>query len=432
MGAARSRVALVVLAAAMVFAAACSNESDDDSASGGTQSSTANAGGNHFADLEHMNEPNPCVADPGVTDSDIKIGVIAVESGPQATSFAPAVEGIKARIDKANQEGELGKRKVTLVERDDTADQTRNTEVARDLVEQEKVFGIIEVTSASGGSAAYLNEHEIPVAGWHVGVPAWAKYPNMFTFRQGTADDPEHEYTTRNADLMTKEGVTKVALIGGQNQSSSLFIDRVKRSMEQLGHPDVVYENVSIPTEQRDFTAEVQAIKSSGADGIVTGMDLLQNAGISDALAKAGVPMKAIVFPGGYDPRVLQLPGMEGAIFGLEFYPFEEHETAFEEFDKWAPDSTVRGQVPFIGWLSAEILLRGLKEAGDGCPTRAAFINNLRLVKNYDGDGAFDPVDLAKNFGDEFPCVYYVKVENGAFVPQFDGKAFCGKPIALK
>jgi ABC-type branched-subunit amino acid transport system substrate-binding protein len=299
-------------------------------------------------------------------------------------------------------------------------------------VEQEKVFGVVEVTSASAGSAQYLNEQKIPVAGWHVGVPAWSKYPNMFTFRQGTADDPEHEYTTRNADLMTKEGVTKVALMGGQNQSSALFIDRVKRSMEQLGHPDVVYENVAIPAEQRDFTAEVQAIKSSGADGLVTGMDLLQNAGISDALAKAGVHMNAIVFPGGYDPRVLQLPGMEGAMFGLEFYPFEEHKAAFEEFDKWAPDSTVRGQVPFIGWLSGEILMRGLTEAGKNCPTRAAFINNLRLVKDYDGNGAFDPVDLAKNFGDEFPCAYYVKVEKAAFVPQFDGKAFCGKPIALK
>jgi ABC-type branched-subunit amino acid transport system substrate-binding protein len=248
MGSARSRVAVVVLAVAMLFVAACGNDNGDDSANGSSQSTAAGGGGgNQFADLTHMNEPNPCVDDPGVTDSDIKIGVIAVESGAQATSFASAVDGIKARVDKANQEGELGNRKITLVERDDTGDQTRNTEVARDLVEQEKVFGIVEVTSASSGSAQYLNEKKIPVAGWHVGVPAWSKYPNMFTFRQGTADDPEHEYTTRNADLMTKEGVTKVALMGAQNQSSALFIDRVKRSMEQLGHPDVSTRTCRFP-----------------------------------------------------------------------------------------------------------------------------------------------------------------------------------------
>ena len=90
--------------------------------------------------------------------------------------------------------------------RDDTADQTRNAEVARDLVEQEKVFGIIETRSTSNGSAKYLNEQAIPVVGWHVGVPAWSMYPNMFTFRQGTADEPENEYTTRNAELLDELG----------------------------------------------------------------------------------------------------------------------------------------------------------------------------------------------------------------------------------
>jgi branched-chain amino acid transport system substrate-binding protein len=430
----RLRVAVALIAALAFAGAACGNEGDDDNAGESTQTGAPAGGGdgNQFADLKHVDEPNPCVNDPGVTDSDIKVGVIAVESGPQATSFGSAVDGIKARIDKANQESELGKRKITLVERDDTGDQTRNTEVARDLVEQEKVFGIIEVTSVSGGSAPYLNEQKIPVTGWHVGVPAWATYPNMFAFRQGTADDPENEYTTRNAELLDDQGATKLALMGGGNQSSALFIDRVKRSVEQAGKIDVVYENVAVPPEQRDFTAEVQAIKNSGADAAVTGMDLLQNAALSDALAKAGITMKVIVFPGGYDPRVLSVPGIEGATFGLEFYPFELHKPAFQEFDKWAPDSTTRGQVPFIGWLSGEIFVRGLEEAGTNCPTRAAFIDNLRLVKDYDGNGAFDPVNLTENFGNEFPCAYYVKVEGGAFVPQYDGKAFCGDPIELK
>ena len=119
-------------------------------------------------------------------------------------------------------------------------------------------------------------------------------------------------------------------------------------------------------------------------------------------------------------------------MFGVEFFPFELEKPAFKEFDKWAPTEVVRGQVPFVGWLSAEMFIEGLKEAGLGCPTREAFIANLRLVDDYDGGGAFDPVDLSEGFGEEFPCVYYVKVEDGAFVPQFDGEAFCGEPITLE
>ena len=179
-------------------------------------------------------------------------------------------------------------RKITLVVRDDAADQTRNAEGARDLVERQKVFGIIEDTSKSNGSAKYLNEQGVPVAGWHVGVAAWSIYPNMFTFRQGTADQPEKEYTTRNAKLLDRLGVTKVALIGGGNQSSASFLERIKKSVQQAGSSDVVYENVAVPPERRDFTAEVQAIKDSGANGIVTGMDLLQNTALSESLSKAG------------------------------------------------------------------------------------------------------------------------------------------------
>ena len=80
----------------------------------------------------------------GSATREIKVGVIGIESGPFAQSFGAAVDGIKARVDKANEEGELGDRTITLVTRDDTGDQTRNGEVARDLVEQENVFGIIE------------------------------------------------------------------------------------------------------------------------------------------------------------------------------------------------------------------------------------------------------------------------------------------------
>jgi hypothetical protein len=63
------------------------------------------------------------------------------------------------------------------------------------------------------------------------------------------------------------------------------------------------------------------------------------------------------------------------------------------------------------------------------CPTRKAFIANLRLVDDYTADGAFDSVDLSKIFGKIFPCTYYVKVVDGAFVPQFGGKRVCARAV---
>jgi branched-chain amino acid transport system substrate-binding protein len=162
-----NRSIAAVAALIVLLAGACSNSSktstnspSPSTAAGGT----AGASG-PFANLAHIDAPNPCVLDPGVTATDIKIGVIAPLTGPQAASFSDAVTGLKARVDKANSTSEAGARKITLVVRDDAADQTKNLQQVRDLVENAKVWAIVEVTSASGGGAAYLQQHGVPVTG---------------------------------------------------------------------------------------------------------------------------------------------------------------------------------------------------------------------------------------------------------------------------
>lgn len=418
---------IAAVAAVLALAGACSNSSKSSPSQPTTPGSTVPGG--PFAGLVHIDAPNPCVLDPGVSASQIKIGVVAPLTGPQAASFSDAVNGVKARIDRANSSREAGSRKITLVVRDDAADQTKNLQQVRDLVENAKVWAIIEVSSASGGGAAYLQQHGIPVTGWHVGVPAWSIDANMFTFRTPTAADPAHVYNDRTATIMKNAGVTKVALVGGGNAQSVDFLTRSKQAFKAVGGMTVVYDNENVPAGTSEFTAESQRIKDSGANGVITGMDFIPNTSLSAQLAKDNVTLKVLEFPGGYDSRVLALPGMEGAFFGLEFKPFESNPPAYAAFNAAMPKDAVRNQVSYIGWLSGEITMQGIKDAGVSCPTRKAFIANLRLEHAYTGGGAFDPVDLEKGFGNEFACAYYVKVINKQFVPQFGGKQQCGKPI---
>ena len=98
-------------------------------------------------------------------------------------------------------------------------------------------------------------------------------------------------------------------------------------------------------------------------------------------------------------------------------------------FNAALPRGARRNQMSYTGWLSAEMMIQGIKDAGTSCPTRKAFINNLRLEHAYTGGGAFDPVDLAAGFGQEFACAYYVKIINRQFVPQFGAQQQCGRPI---
>ena len=100
------------------------------------------------------------------------------------------------------------------------------------------------------------------------------------------------------------------------------------------------------------------------------------------------------------------------------------------EYKKWmaqeAPNAQL-GQTTMVGWISGETMIEGLKAAGLSCPTRKAFINNLRLVKGYTADGFFPPMNFADVYNRPFFCAYYIQVVNKQFVPQFGGKQFCGK-----
>lgn len=431
----RVRLLALVLAAVAVLGASCSNDSGTTSTKspGGTDDKGGVASG-PFADLKKIAAPQPCVLDTGVTDAEIKVGTLLPQSGPEAIQFASGLAGIKARFEQANQEGELGSHKLVLKEVDDAGDVARNGEGARQLAESDKVFGVIEMSTKADGSAQYLDDKGVPVTGWHLGVPAWAKHANMFSFRLPAAADPSAEYTDRYVRLVEKLGGTKVALVGGGNESSVVYMNRVDKAFGKVKSPaSVVYKTTDVPLNSTEFTAVIQRIKESGADVLITGMSLLQNTALNDQLHKAGVDMRTLVFPGGYDPRVVKLPGIEGATFGLEFKPLELQKTldtkSYRDFYKYLPADEIHGQVVYVGWLAANLFIEGLKQAGVACPTRKAFIANLRLLKGYTADGAFDPVDFSADYGHEFQCTYYVKVENAEFKPLFDGKTFCGKPV---
>jgi branched-chain amino acid transport system substrate-binding protein len=420
----RGSLRRLLIASACAFAlvaTACENDPETESGA------PSDEGSAQFDDLEPVAAPDPCENDPGVTDDTITVGGLMPKTGESAQSFSRAEDGIRARFELANQMDELDGRELELVVADDVGDTAQNLTAAERLVEQDDVFGIIEVSASADGSAQYLFDNDIPVTGWHVGQPVWGEYPNMFSFN---GIDPDNQQTTRNALVLNMLGATKVAVVGGGNPASVRFVEGIAESIDADPDLDIVYQTVDVPLGSTDFTGEVQRIIDSDADALYTGMDFLSNAALSEQLKQAGADDLITIFPGGYDPAALAAggEGFEGAYFGLEFVPFEIDTPGFRAFERAMGDRPI-GQVPMTGWLSADIFIEGLKAAGVECPTREAFITNLRLEEDYTADELLLPIDFSEQFGNQFLCVYYVQVQGDEFVPQFDGEPVCGEPF---
>ena len=343
------------------------------------------------------------------------------------------LEGIKARILKANEEGELGDRQITLVNEDDGADPAKNLSAAQKLVEEEDSFAIIAGSVAGDASGQYLNQEGVPVVGWQTGLPVFGTYKNYFGMQNSQTKDRDTNFTTLQADALKALGAKKIALIGYQTANAAAFIRDLGEAVKKTKGLELVYDTSDVAPGTNEFGSYAQAIKDSGADALYTGLDLVPNTQLVSACCSrpcADIPVR--VFPGGYDSRVLGIPGIDGAYFGLEWKPFEQMKVdgapGYVDFSKWLKQSNPtapENQITGAGWLAGNAMIEGLKAAGVVCPTRKAFINNLRKKKGYTADGWFAPVDFTEVFGHPIRCYYYVQVDAAAktFEPQFDGDA---------
>ncbi len=416
----------------LVSAAAAGTTSDS---SGNVEHFVGNPNASkQFANLKKIKAPKPCKDDTGISDSEIKVGTIVPTSGPYALFYSNTLDGIQARVDMANETGELGDRKITLTNVDDGGETSRNVTAAQQLAEQDNVFGIITETPAGDASGKYLNQQGVPVVGWQLGLPVYGTYTNYFGMQNANAKEIATTYTTRNADVVKALGGTKLAAVATNTANGKVFIDQLTNATKLTKGLKSVYRNTDIPPGTSDFGAIAQEIKDSGADSLYTALDSAGNSGLMAALKQAGVTLKPVIFPGGYDPRVVNLPTYADVYFGIEWKPFEITPSwkGLDDFKEWMAKTSPKaplGQITSAGWLSANTFIEGIKAAGMSCPTREAFINNLRMEKGYTADGFFSdiPIDFSEVYNQAFDCVYYVHVENGGFVPQFEGKPLCGK-----
>ena len=103
-------------------------------------------------------------ADPGVTAQEIKFGYISPETGAAASISKNGIKGFEARIKAQNAKGGCDGRKITYVTRDD-ASGAGNLTAAKDLVENEDVFAVVNQSPFAFLTFRYLLENGVPMVG---------------------------------------------------------------------------------------------------------------------------------------------------------------------------------------------------------------------------------------------------------------------------
>ena len=369
-------------------------------------------------------------SDVGVTPTTIKIGYITSQTGIAASTFKGGDQGALARIKLQNAQGGVDGRKLELVARDDGAGNTKTQ--AQDLVENEKVFGVIPFTAFLAGDAAvYLNQQGVPVTGLEFDGPEWGQSPNSNMFTYGpplyTPFDGNYYTYQGQAKFLKSIGVTKLATLGfGISASSTSSIKAIQAAAKSVGI-DLCYNNLSVQFGQTTFATEALAIKQAGCNGVVSSMVDASDVGLGAALTQAGVQSKNFYYTG-YDQAILDDSNATTALNGAYFSAapnFTNQTTGTQQMlaaiKKYAP-SVPKG-IPNLGvygsYYAMDVMIRGLELAGQN-PTRANFISKMRSEANYSGGGLFTPSVSFTGFPTKamLPpslCADYVQLTGGKF-----------------
>jgi branched-chain amino acid transport system substrate-binding protein len=435
----RRRLTLVATLAGLgLLVAACSS-------SGGGSAKSSSAGGGSSAAAGGGTTR-------GVTATSIKVGCLStIKAAGGGTPFPGLDDGAKARFTRANSTGELGKVKINYIGcQDDGADQTRDGQLAHQLVQNDKVFAVLPyVTQVAAGSGDFLNQQHTPFIGWGFTNESCTAYGIGDTGCGGPTASTTLDLSLTKPLATALGGSTgKTAAVFSENFSGSTAnADNMVKCLEAAGYK-VVLNDTTMPPDSAgpitDFSPYVQKVLSAnggkGVDLVINNTEFDNAIGLTAALKAAGFKGAQANFVA-YVPGLLtSSPDVAQALNGTYIVQEGTGAQIFggSSWDKIATDLKAIGASTDVqlgtihGYASADMFVDAIKELQtEKKPITGENFSALFNSWTYPGLGdAIGAVHFPSGRTSANNCSSVVKVQDGKYVPAAD--LTCGAGLLPK
>ena len=325
----------------------------------------------------------------GVTDSEIRIGQFAAQTGPAAELGKRMQLGIQAHLTAVNAAGGINGRKITLVTRDDGYEPEKAAAAAKALIEEDKVFALIGSVGTPTTLAALpaINAASIPLIGPFTGAQALREpfNRNIFHVRASYFDETE-----RIVQHLSTEGIKKIAVFYQNDSYGKAGLEGVTRALAKRDLKPTV--TVTVERNNVDVAAPLAEIIKAGPEAVIQisaykscaaliklartksyggqffNVSFVGSKALTEELgeASAGVSISQVVpFP--YTPS--------SAV--VREYQQRMTEAGHKDFDFSSME----------GFLAAKVLTEGLRKAGGKSLSREGFVTALESLKEYNMGG---------------------------------------------
>jgi branched-chain amino acid transport system substrate-binding protein len=409
----RKRAALIFLVLTLV-AAACGN------------SKSSGGGGNAAGDDKT-----------GVTDTEIRVGGVASITNGLGGTYGDAFDGLEAYFDQVNAQGGVFGRQLKLVaKRDDNGQASRNKDQVRALVEQDKVFAVLPVSTITFAGGKYLADNNIPTFGWNIN-PEWNLGPNLFGEKGSNLcfDCPN----AWSSFLAKQNGFTNFGILTYTAVQSQDCAKGWKASVDQVGGPNagvkLAFEDTSLSFgfTPGDIAADLDQMKNNNVQFLATCIDGAGSAKLGQAFNDNKMTVVQNL-PNGYDNKLISdnAAALEGDYVTASFFPFEADQKpqALQQFiDAMGKRNKAPNENSLSGWINGMQFVQGLKDAGSDF-NRQKLIDAINKETNFTADGirpgGINWTTTGHTGRDTEDCVSVLQVQSGKLVPKYGQP---GKPM---
>lgn len=356
------------------------------------------------------------VAGPGISAGEIDVGNVGTLTGPIPGELVGAEHGMTAFAAYLDSVGGICGRKLVVKAADDNLDASQNATATQSLAGS--VFAFVgSFSGVDEGGVSVLQSTGVPDVGQ-------ASSNQRFDLANNFSPDPLPVGLDMSPFIYFKQkypqAVTHMAILIENQPAIMAYGDAEEQALESLGYK-FVYTDSNIELTQTDFSADAQAMKAAGAQGLVYYAVGAYYGYVAKAMQNAGLQMPLADYgQNAYDQAFLSTAGSaaNGAVLWSNLAMFDGEDGASVPtvtlFDKWyrALYSTTPDELAAWGWMAGMLFVDGLN-AGGGL-TRAALTNGLKQVTNFDAGGMVAPDNPA---GKTPPgCYLIIDVVNQRFV----------------
>jgi len=355
---------------------------------------------------------------PGVTDTEIVIGLTAPMSGPAAIygNLALAKEAWARYV---NDSGGVHGRKLKVVLKDDGFNPARAVANLKEM--RDSVFLTAGLVGSAVANAARdeIAEARLPLVNAYASPQIWARQPRdklkyVFIDYPDYADEADYLVTYS----VTRLGAQRLAVFYQNDDWGKEVMEGVGRAMKTLGGKASL--TVAIPYEVSDRELGRQALKlrESGADTLFLAALNSHSANLVREMAKVGYRPRLVgSFTIGDYQVMYRLLGelWEGAYYAvIGAVPGDpETKVILDILMKYEPKLQGREATALTGAVNMIIAVEGLKKAGRSL-TRDGFVEAMESIKGFTVLGLSAPVTFGFNHHHGLNAVRLMRAQKAA------------------